>query len=173
MRTDVTMLGRSVSAIRVASPLNLGIRRASLSVTRDMKRHKTMSSIIHDKQVVVVGGNRGIGLEVRIFPDCLLCSIEIIYAHKAGWQGKMACNQPNLSAMLEQYVRQFLDKGNSVVATARTLAQAAELHKLAKKESKLMLTELDVSDSNSIRVISSLKMHIYHSVPMSGSTHCR
>ena len=54
-------------------------------------------------------------------------------------------------------MRQFLEKGNSVVATARTLAQAAELHKLAKKESKLMLTEVDVSNVDSIKVISSEK----------------
>ena len=56
-------------------------------------------------------------------------------------------------------MRQFLEKGNSVVATARTLAQAAELHKLAEKESKLMLTEVDVSNMNSIKVISSTCLH--------------
>ena len=85
----------------------------------------------------------------------------------------MAYCHPDFSVMLEQYVRQFLEKGNSVVATARTLAQAAELHKLAKKESKLMLTEVDVTNVDSIKVISSIKMHIDHSIPMNGLTHCR
>ena len=85
----------------------------------------------------------------------------------------MAFYYPDFSVMLEQYVRQFLEKGNSVVATARTLAQAAELHKLAKKESKLMLTEVDVSNVDSVKVISSIKLHIDHSIQMSGSTHCR
>lgn len=70
-------------------------------------------------------------------------------------------------------MRQFLEKGNSVVATARTLAQAAELHKLAKKESKLMLTEVDVSNVDSIKVISLLKVHIDHSIPINGLTHCK
>ncbi|CAK0780445.1 hypothetical protein CVIRNUC_005056 [Coccomyxa viridis] len=113
MRTDVNMLGRNMSAFRNACPLESSIRGSSVSIIRNMKRQKTTASIIEDKQVVVVGGNRGIGLE---------------------------------------YVRQFLEKGNSVVATARTLAQAAELHKLAKKESKLMLTEVDVSNVDSIKV---------------------
>ena len=72
--------------------------------------------------------------------------------------------------MLEQYVRQFLEKGNSVVATARTLTQAAELHKLAKKESKLMLTEVDVSSTESIRVLSSMQIRSNHSISLKRST---
>ena len=51
-----------------------------------------------------------------------------------------------------QYVRQFLEKGNSVVATARTPAKAKELHKLAEKDSKLTLTQLDVTSMESIKV---------------------
>ena len=85
----------------------------------------------------------------------------------------MAIFHPDFGVMLEQYVRQFLEKGNSVVATARSLAQAAELHNLAKKESKLMLTEVDVSSMDSIRVISSMHMHIDHSIPMNASRFCR
>ena len=83
MRTDVTMLGRNVTALKIASPLKPNIRRAPLYAVRDMKRHKTTASIINDKQVVVVGGNRGIGLEVRLFMDCQVFSIESQHAHKA------------------------------------------------------------------------------------------
>ena len=155
MRTDVNMLGRNILAFRNACPLKSSRRRVSFFVVRDMERQNTTASTITDKQVVVVGGNRGIGLEVRILQDCQICSVEIIHAQKAGWQGKVAFYHPDFGVMPEQYVRQFLEKGNSVVATARTLAQAAELHKLAKKDSKLILTEVDVSNIDSIRVTSS------------------
>ena len=64
MRTDVNMLGRNILAFRNAYPLKSSIRRSSVFVVRDMKRQKTTASVITDKQVVVVGGNRGIGLEV-------------------------------------------------------------------------------------------------------------
>lgn len=87
MRTDVNMLGRNMSAFRNACPLESSIRGSSVSIIRNMKRQKTTASIIEDKQVVVVGGNRGIGLEVQIFIDCQICSIGIFCAHKAGWQG--------------------------------------------------------------------------------------
>lgn len=51
-----------------------------------------------------------------------------------------------------QYVRQFLEKGNSVVATARTPTNAKELQKLAEKDSKLTLTQVDVTSMESIKV---------------------
>ena len=51
-----------------------------------------------------------------------------------------------------QFVRQFLEKGNSVVATARTPSKATELQKLAEKHSRLMLTEVDVTSMDSIKV---------------------
>ena len=89
MRTDVNMLGRNSAAFRKAYPLTSSIRRATSSVVRNMKRHKTTASNIEDKQVVVVGGNRGIGLEVRIFLCCHQCSIERAQSHKASWQGRV------------------------------------------------------------------------------------
>ena len=76
MRTDVNMLGRNMSAFRLACPLTSGIRRSSAFVVRDMKRQKTTASVIKDKQVVVIGGNRGIGLEVRMFPHCQYAASE-------------------------------------------------------------------------------------------------
>ena len=60
-----------------------------------------------------------------------------------------------------QYVRQFLEKGNSVVATARTPANAKELHKLAEKDSKLTLTQLDVTSMESIRVTAPAAMQTF------------
>ena len=72
MRTDVNMLGRKISASRNACPLKSSIRRSSVFIVRDMKRQKTTASIIKDKQVVVVGGNRGIGLEVRTAKNAAL-----------------------------------------------------------------------------------------------------
>jgi len=51
-----------------------------------------------------------------------------------------------------QYVRQFLEKGDSVVATARTPSRAHELQKLAEKHDKLILTEVDVTSMDSIKV---------------------
>ncbi len=53
---------------------------------------------------------------------------------------------------LMQYVRQFLEKGNSVVATARSPANAKELQKLADTDSQLMLTQVDVTSMESIKV---------------------
>ena len=51
-----------------------------------------------------------------------------------------------------QFVKQFLEKGNSVVATARTPSRATDLQKLAEKHDKLMLTEVDVTSMDSIKV---------------------
>lgn len=52
-----------------------------------------------------------------------------------------------------QLTRQLLNKGNSVVATARAPAKAAELQQLASEhESKLSITALDVSEPQSIEV---------------------
>ena len=56
------------------------------------------------------------------------------------------------TGVVMQYVRQFLEKGNSVVATARTPANAKELHKLADTDSKLTLTQVDVTSMESIKV---------------------
>ena len=53
---------------------------------------------------------------------------------------------------LLQFVKQLLEKGNSVVATARAPSKATELHKLAEKHSNLMLTEVDVTSMDSIKV---------------------
>ncbi len=51
-----------------------------------------------------------------------------------------------------QFVRQFLEKDNSVVATARTPSRATDLNKLAEKHSKLTVTEVDVTSMESIKV---------------------
>ncbi len=56
------------------------------------------------------------------------------------------------ASVILQFVRQFLEKGNSVVATARTPSNATELKKLAEKHSKLTLTEVDVTSMESIKV---------------------
>ena len=88
MRTDVNMLGRSVSAFGNACPLKSSIRRASLFVVRDMKRHKTTASVIKDKQVVVVGGNRGIGLEVRILQGCQYAELNYYTLRKQDGKAK-------------------------------------------------------------------------------------
>ncbi|KAK9914895.1 hypothetical protein WJX75_002004 [Coccomyxa subellipsoidea] len=65
---------------------------------------------ISDKQVVVVGANRGIGFE---------------------------------------FVKQFLEKGNRVVATARDLSKASHLTNLKEQHAGLELTELDVTNEQS------------------------
>jgi len=52
-----------------------------------------------------------------------------------------------------QLTKQLLRKGNSVVATTRRINRAAELQQLAEQPcSKLTITELDVSASDSIKV---------------------
>ncbi|KAI3436581.1 hypothetical protein D9Q98_005997 [Chlorella vulgaris] len=50
-----------------------------------------------------------------------------------------------------EFVRQLLDKGNTVIATARQPAAADALQKLAStSDGRLLLTQLDVSDPSSI-----------------------
>jgi len=57
------MLGRSVSAFTSGTPLR--IQRGCLSMSRNDNRRIATAGAVTDKQVVVVGANRGIGLEVR------------------------------------------------------------------------------------------------------------
>ena len=55
-----------------------------------------------------------------------------------------------------QFVKQFLSKGNSVVATARNLEKAAELQRLAQEHAgRLTIASLDVSDPASIEKLPS------------------
>lgn len=60
-----------------------------------------------------------------------------------------------------QYVRQFLEKGNSVVATARTPSRAHELQELAEKHDKLILTEVDITSMDSIKVTGHKRHYAY------------
>ena len=53
-------------------------------------------------------------------------------------------------------MKQFLSKGNSVVATARNLEKAAELQRLAQEHAgRLTIASLDVSDPASIEKLPS------------------
>ena len=55
-----------------------------------------------------------------------------------------------------QFVKQFLSKGNSVVATTRNVEKAAELKRLAgESEGKLTIAALDVGDPESVKRFSS------------------
>ena len=61
----IIMLGRSVTTFTTYRPLGTGLQRQSLSMSKSCKRRLVTTAAITDKQVVVVGANRGIGLEVR------------------------------------------------------------------------------------------------------------
>jgi NADP-dependent 3-hydroxy acid dehydrogenase YdfG len=51
-----------------------------------------------------------------------------------------------------QFVKQFLEKGNRVVATARDLSKASHLTNLKEQHAGLELTELDVTNEQSRKV---------------------
>lgn len=58
------MLGRSASAFRTGTPFRAQIQQGPAHMSRNLKRCITTATAITDKQIVVVGANRGIGLEV-------------------------------------------------------------------------------------------------------------
>lgn len=51
-----------------------------------------------------------------------------------------------------QVAKQFLEKGNRVVATARDLSKATSLNKLKEQHPGLELAELDVTSADSRKV---------------------
>jgi NADP-dependent 3-hydroxy acid dehydrogenase YdfG len=51
-----------------------------------------------------------------------------------------------------QFARQFLEKGNRVIATARDVSKAQKLSELKERHSSLDITELDVTSLASIEV---------------------
>lgn len=56
-----------------------------------------------------------------------------------------------------QFAKQFLEKGNRVVATTRDLSKASSLNKLKEQHDGLELTELDVTSADSRKVLASTR----------------
>ena len=119
--------------------------------------------VITGKNVVVTGSNRGLGLQVRQQPTITInpsfpLSKEAAPAlvSPAGPDALYPPRPPGLSLPPWQFVKQFLSKGNSVVATARNLEKAAELQRLAQEHAgRLTIASLDVSDPASIEKLPS------------------
>ena len=120
--------------------------------------------VLRDKTVVIAGCSRGIGVEVRSAENCpfsLLvyivdCTVvqpgcKSVCAASVNIPCGLACVTAHASSPLVQFIKQFLQRGNRVIAGVRTPDKAQALQDLrAHHEQQLKVIQLDVQDMDSI-----------------------